>query len=172
MADRLLSKCELLENDVIPHQYDHSIEIQLPFLQHRVGSDFKFIPIAIKSEFANDELLDGCRIVGKAIADAIKPSKDQWTVLASSDFSHYIQQKLAMDVDSYIIKSILNLNEKSFFNRVNEKNASVCGVGAIATAIVVAKSLGSKRGKLLKYATSADITGDTSAVVGYASIIL
>lgn len=172
MANQLLSKCELFENDVIPHQYEHSIEVQLPFLQHRVGNDFRFVPIAVKSEFANDELLDGCRIVGKAIANTIKASKEEWVVLASSDFSHYIPQKLATDTDNYVIKSIVNLNEKSFFNRVNEKNASICGVGAIATAMVVAKEFGSKRGKLLKYATSADVSGDSSAVVGYASIIM
>ena len=172
MANTLLSSCDLLENDVIPHQYDHSIEVQLPFLQHRVGTDFKFVPIAIKSEFANDELLDGCRILGKAIGDAIKSRKEEWIVLASSDFSHYIQHKLAVDVDNYVIKSILSLNEKTFFDRVNEKNASVCGIGAIAAAIVAAKGLGSKRGRLLKYATSGDVTGDMSAVVGYASIIM
>ena len=110
--------------------------------------------------------------MGKAIAHAVRAEKEEWVVLASSDFSHYIPQKLAESVDNYVIKSILTLNEKRFFDRVNEKNASVCGVGAIATAIVVAKDLGSKSGKLLKYATSADVTGDTSAVVGYANIIM
>lgn len=172
MANSLLEKCELLEQDVMPHQYDHSIEVQLPFLQHRLGNDFKFVPIAIKSEFADDSLIDGCRVLGKAIAHAVRAEKEEWVVLASSDFSHYIPQKLAESVDNYVIKSILTLNEKRFFDRVNEKNASVCGVGAIATAIVVAKDLGSKSGKLLKYATSADVTGDTSAVVGYANIIM
>jgi AmmeMemoRadiSam system protein B len=172
MANQLLERCKLLENDVIPHQYDHSIEVQLPFLQHRLGNDFKFVPIAIKSEVVDDSLLDGCRIVGKAVSDIIKASKENWFIIASSDFSHYIPQKLAESTDNYAIKSILNLNEKIFLDRVSEKNASICGVGAIATAIVIAKNLGSKSGKLLKYATSADVTNDTSAVVGYASIIM
>lgn len=172
VADELLKKCELLEHDVIPHQYEHSIEVQLPFLQHKLGSDFKFVPIAVKSEIVDDTLLEGCRIVGKAIASAIKTTKEKWVVIASSDFSHYIPKKLAEDVDNYVIKSILKLNEKSFFDRVIERNASVCGVGAIAATIVAAKTLGINKGKLLKYATSAEVSSDTSAVVGYASIIM
>lgn len=172
MANLLINKCELLENDMIPHQYEHSIEVQLPFLQYKLGNEFKFVPIAIKSEVADDALLDGCRVVGKAIAGAIKASKENWVVIASSDFSHYIPQKLAEEVDKYVIRPILSLNEKSFFDRINEKNASVCGVGAIASAIMAAKNLGSKKGKLLKYATSADVSGDTSAVVGYACMLM
>ncbi len=172
MANTLLEKCELLENDVLPHQNDHSIEVQLPLLQHLFGNDFKFVPISIMCEVADDALLQDCRIIGKSIADAIKSSDEKWMILASSDFSHYIPQRLAKEVDDYIIKAILRLNEKSFLNRIVEKNASVCGFGGIAAAMVAAKELGSKRGKLLKYATSADVTGDRSAVVGYASIIM
>ena len=172
MADKLLSKCELLENDVIPHQNEHSIEVQLPLLQYVFGDDFKFVPISIVGNVVDGTLLDGCRIIGKAVADSVKSSKEKWLVVASSDFSHYVPDKLAKEVDGYIIKSILRLNEKSFLDRVAEKNAGVCGAGGIAAVIVAAKALGVKKGKLLKYATSADVTKDTSAVVGYASITM
>jgi len=172
VASRLLERCELLENDVIPHQNEHSIEVQLPFLQYIFGDKFKFVPISIACDIADNALVDDCRIIGKSIAGAVKSSKENWIILASSDFSHYVPQKLAEEVDAYIIKSILRLDEKMFIDRVIEKNASVCGFGGIATAIVAAKMLGSKKGKLLKYATSADITGDRSAVVGYASITM
>jgi len=172
MADTLLKKCELIEHDVIPHQYEHSIEVQLPFLQYKLGNDFKFVPIAIKSEVADNTLLEGCRILGKAIAGVMSSTKEDWLIMASSDFSHYIPKKLAEDVDNYAIKSIVSLNEKRFIEHVVEKNASICGIGAIATSIVAAKELGVKRGKLLKYATSADVSGDTSAVVGYASVLM
>lgn len=172
MADALLERCELIEHDVIPHQYEHSIEVQLPFLQYKLGNDFNFVPISIKSEVVDDTLLEGCRIVGKAVADALGSAKEDWLIIASSDFSHYIPKKLAEDVDNYVIKSIVNLNEKSFIERVAENNASICGVGAIAASIVAAKELGTKKGKLLKYATSADVSGDTSAVVGYACVLM
>lgn len=171
IADKLLAECKLLEYDVIPHEQEHSIEVQLPFLQYRFGSDFKFVPIAILNEAADDTFLDSCRIVGKAIAKVIKKEKSKWTVLASSDFSHYVPKALAEKVDKYTINAILKLNEGEFFSRILEKNASICGFGAIATAIVAAKGLGAKKAELLKYSTSADVTQDDHAVVGYASAI-
>lgn len=169
MAQKLMSNCKLLEHDILAHEAEHSIEVQLPFLQYRFGNDFKFIPISVMNDFADEDLLENCRIVGNAIANTIK-NKD-WIILASSDFSHYIPQNLAEKTDKYLIKAILKMDEKEFFNRVNEKNASVCGFGPIAIAIVTAKKLGAKRGELLSYRTSGDITSEYSSVVGYASII-
>jgi AmmeMemoRadiSam system protein B len=172
VADKLLAECKLLEYDVIPHEHEHSIEVQLPFLQYKFGSDFKFIPIAILNEASDESFLDSCRLVGKAIAKIIKKEKDKWTILASSDFSHYIPKAFAEKTDKYIIKSILKMNESEFFSRVSERNASICGFGAIATSIVAANELGAKKAELLKYATSADVTQDDNSVVGYASIVM
>ncbi|MEM5844382.1 MAG: MEMO1 family protein [Candidatus Aenigmatarchaeota archaeon] len=171
MAEKLLKECEILEHDVLAHQYEHSIEVQLPFLQFRFGNDFKFVPICILNEFADDTLLEGCRIIGKSIASLIKKEKEKWCIIASSDFSHYIPQEIAEKIDLSLIKSIIKLDEKEFFEKINEKNASVCGFGPIAVAIVVAKEMKVKKMKLLKYATSGDVTEDYSSVVGYASII-
>jgi AmmeMemoRadiSam system protein B len=153
------------------HENEHSIEVQLPFLQHRFGDNFKFVPISILNEFADETLLEVCRVIGKGIASVIKKQKEKWIVLASSDFSHYVPQERAKKTDKYVIKAILNLDEKDFFARINEKDASVCGFGPIAIAIVAAKELGAKKGELLKYSTSGDVTGDFGAVVGYSSII-
>jgi len=171
VAEKILEECKILEFDVMAHEKEHSIEVQLPFLQYRFGDDFKFIPISILSEFADETLLESCRLIGKCIADVLKKQKEKWIILASSDFSHYIPQERAKKVDKYVIKAILNLDEKDFFARINEKNASVCGFGPIATTIVIAKELGAKKGELLKYSTSGDITGDFGAVVGYGAII-
>jgi AmmeMemoRadiSam system protein B len=170
-AEKLL-ECKLLEFDVMAHENEHSIEVQLPFLQYRFGDDFKFVPISILNEFADETLLEACRVIGKGIASTIKKRKEKWIIIASSDFSHYVPQERATKTDKYVIKAILDLNEKDFFARINEKDASVCGFGPIAIAIVAAKELGAKKGELLKYSTSGDITGDLGAVVGYASIML
>lgn len=170
-VEELVKNCKILQYDFIPHQYEHSIEVQLPFLQHRFGDKFKIVPISIINEFADDTLLEGCRLLGKCIADFVKKSKEKWIILASSDFSHYVPQEIAEKTDKYVINSILKLDEKKFFQRINAKNASVCGFGGIAIAIVAAKQLKAKKGELLKYATSGDVTGDTSSVVGYASIV-
>ena len=172
MAEKIKKECKILEYDVLAHQYEHSIEVQLPFLQFRFGSDFKFVPISILNEFADETLLESCKLIGKGIANAIKSEKDKWIVLASSDFSHYVPHQTAKRIDKDLIKSIIRLNSKEFFEKINEKDASVCGFGSIAIAIEVAKNLGAKRGKLLKYATSGDITEEYGAVVGYAAIIL
>lgn len=171
MAEKLMEKCKLLEHDVVPHQPEHSIEVQLPFLQYRFGNDFKIVPICIKNEFADENFLDACRVVGKGIADVIKKSKEKWIILATTDFSHYVPQEIAYETDKSVINPILKLDEKKFFVRINEKNASLCGFGAVATLITTAKELGSKKAKLLSYKTSGDITGELGSVVGYASII-
>ena len=167
-----LMKCPLIKYDPIAHQYEHSIEVQLPFLQYRFGDDFEFVPICVCNDFPTPDFLEQCRIVGKAIADVIKKQKKKWIVIASSDFSHYVPHDYAFSVDNYAIESILKLDEKSFFARVEEKNASICGFGPIAIAIVASRKLGAKKGKLLKYSTSGNITSEYSSVVGYASIIM
>lgn len=171
-AEKLFEECKILELDVMAHENEHSIEVQLPFLQYRFGDDFKFVPISILNEFADETLLEACRIIGKGVASAIKKQKEKWIIIASSDFSHYVPQERALKTDNYVIKAILKLNEKDFFARINEKAANVCGFGPIAIAIVAAKALGAKKGELLKYSTSGNITGDIGAVVGYASTII
>jgi len=170
VAEKLLDT-KIVEYDVMAHEHEHSVEVQLPFLQYRFGSSFKFVPIVIMNDFADDMLLEKCRTLGKAIANVIKKQKDRWVVLASTDFSHYVPQDVAEKTDKAAIKYILKLNEKKFFETVSEKKISMCGFAAVATTIVAAKELGAKKAELLKYATSGDITNDKTSVVGYASII-
>lgn len=172
VAKDLIESSPLLEYDIISHESEHSIEVQLPFLQYRFNDDFKFVPICVLNEFPSFDFLEECRIVGNAIADLIKKQKEKWIVIASSDFSHYVPYEYAYSVDNYFIDAILRLDEKDFFSRLQEKNASVCGFGPIAIAMIIAKKLGSKKGKLLSYKTSGDITHDRESVVGYSSIIL
>lgn len=172
LAENLLKERSLIEYDVLAHQYEHSIEVQLPFLQYRFGNKFKFIPISVINEFPTFDFLDECIAVGKIIGKTLKKEKERWIVLASSDFSHYVSYNHAIFTDKYLIESIVKMDEKEFFTRLQEKNASVCGYGPIAITIIIAKQLGARMGKSLKYANSGDVTGDRSAVVGYASIII
>jgi len=172
VAEKLMKKCPLLKNDLISHQPEHSIEVQLPFLQYRFEDDFTFIPIVVTNYSPTRDFLKDCQVLGKTIADVVKGQEDDWIVISSSDFSHYVPYEEAYETDKYVIKSIAKLDEEEFFDRVQEKNASICGYGGIATTMVAAKELGSKKGKLLKYATSGDVIGDRSQVVGYGSVIL
>jgi hypothetical protein len=170
VAEQLLKECKILEYDILAHEHEHSIEVQLPFLQHRFGNDFKFVPISIMNEFADENLLESCKFIGKKIGGVIKKQKEKWIVLASSDFSHYVPQELAAKNDKYAIKAIQKLDEKEFFDRINERNVTICGYGPIAATIAAAKELGAKKVELLSYKTSGDMSGDLSAVVGYSAI--
>ncbi len=172
MTDSISNECEFLENDFIVHQNEHSIEAQLPFLQYKLGDGIKIVPIAISNETPSDILLDGCRKLGESIAKSIKESDEEWFIIASTDLSHYIPEHEAEKIDSSVLDAIKKMDEKRFFDRIRKKNASVCGFGAVATAIVAAKELGSKKGKLLKYGTSADTTENKNSVVGYASMLI
>ena len=163
-------KCHLVKEDPISHKYEHSIEVQLPFLQYRFGGEFTFVPLILVNEYW-PEFLEECRIIGKSIAKIIKKEKDKWIVISSSDFSHYVPEEYAHRVDNWVIESILKLDEKEFFERIVEKKVSVCGFGGIMISIVVAKELGAKKGLLLKYGTSGEVAGKSS-VVGYAGIIM
>jgi AmmeMemoRadiSam system protein B len=171
MAEKLVKKCNLLEYDVLAHQYEHSIEVQLPFLQFRFGNDFRFVPISVLNQFADEDFLENCRYVGKVIGDALSKEKN-WSIIASSDFSHYIPQETAEKIDKKLIKTIEKLDEEKFFENIRKSDASICGFGPIAIAMVASKKLGAKKGKLLCYKTSGNITGDLTSVVGYASIII
>ena len=111
--------------------------------------------------------------LGNAISETImrKDSLNSTLLLASSDFTHYEPNSEAHRKDGELIKTILALDVNRFYTVLERLNVSACGYGAIATMMVAAKNLGATRGELLKYATSGDVTGDISAVVGYSSIV-
>ncbi len=160
-AEWLFRNCEIVNLDELAHAYEHSLEVQLPFLQYIYG-DFKFVALCLGLQ-----TLDVAREVGMCIAELQK----DFVVIASSDFTHYEPASVAREKDLYAIDAILDLDEEEFLDRVYRKNVTACGYGAIATAIVVAKARGAKKAELLKYGTSGDVTQDNSDVVAYAGIV-
>lgn len=161
-----LSK-RIIDVDETAHRYEHSIEVQLPFLQFLFDKNFLFVPICMG---LSDE--DTAREVGEDLADTIAKFEKKVVVIASSDFTHYEPDRIAREKDEYVIEAITELNVTKFYNRVYERNSSACGVGPIAVMMHAAKKLGAREGELIKYATSGDITGDRSSVVGYGGIII
>jgi len=149
--------------DDLAHSMEHSIEVQVPFLQYIYGPEFKIVPIAmLRQELAIGE------DVGRAIAAALKGRNG--LIIASSDFSHYESQSSASRKDRMALEAILNLDPARLEETVNSHNISMCGPGPVIAMIVACKELGAKKASLLRYATSGDITGDYSQVVGYASV--
>ncbi len=153
------------------HELEHSIEVQLPFLQERF-TKFKIVPISILPFGNTEEMLSLYSEIGHAIAKAVKESGKKVAVIASSDFSHFIPKEKAEQLDKIAIKKIESLSAKEFLETTVTQDMSICGFAPITIAMLAAKELGATKGKLLHYTTSAETTGDTSQVVAYASMIL
>lgn len=163
LARQILRESKIIDVDDSAHSYEHSVEVQLPFLQFLYGSDFKFVPICFLMQD-----LESSREVGRAIGKA--SSNRNAVVIASTDMTHYEPQKMAERNDKMAIDSALKLDEVQYYSIVESYNISTCGYGPTVALITAAKMLGAKNAKLLCYKTSGDITGDYSAVVGYASV--
>ena len=155
---------KLIEIDYFSHTRDHSIEVQVPMLQEFYKKTFKILPIIL-----NDQDYEFALEIGSAIAKIAKIKKT--IIIGSSDFTHYEENDFAHKQDKALIEPILKLDVQKFYKVLTERRVSACGYGAIASTMVACKELGAKQGRLLKYATSGDIAGDTSSVVGYASIV-
>lgn len=156
----------IIDQDELAHRFEHSVEVQIPFLQYRFNHNFRILPICMGMQ---DE--DSAIEVGMEIAKVIRGTGRKAVIIASSDFTHYQPAHVAESNDRYLIKAILDMNVDEFYNRLYTKDISACGFGPIAATITATKELGATKAKLLKYATSGEITGDNSAVVGYASLI-
>lgn len=162
-----LLECDFLEKDGSAHSHEHSIEVQLPFLQERFG-DFRFVPVSIAGIGYSGDFLGRCGKLGEYLAGTIKGKKV--SVIASSDFSHYLPRATAEEKDVKAIERIKAMDTKGFFNVLEETNGSVCGYGPIAVVMETAKALGLKRAEVIDHTDSGDSTGDTSQVVSYYAI--
>ena len=155
---------DILEIDSFSHSKEHSIEVQIPILQEVFSDEMKILPISLINQEQKTATL-----VGSAIAK-IAQEKDA-LLIGSSDFTHYEENEFAHRQDIALIDPILKLDVDEFYKILHERKVTACGFGAIASIMTACKELGATQGKLLKYATSGDISGDKSSVVGYASII-
>jgi MEMO1 family protein len=164
LAIRISEKSGILDFDEIAHSRDHCLEVQLPFLQYSKKDQFKIVPIVM---IMQDRVT--ASEIGEAIADSTRAFDS--LLIASSDFTHYEPNNEAHRKDSKLIDAILSLDISIFYATLERLHVSACGYGAIASIMTAAKDLGATKGELLRYATSGDVVGDTSNVVGYASII-
>ena len=167
LAEALMSKTKLLADDSRAHAREHSLEVQLPFLQQLLGNDFTFVPICLGAP-----RYDMCEQIGNAIADVIGAEKDTIGILASSDLNHYEDQEETLRKDQLAIDQVVALNPGELWRVVEEYDVSMCGYIPTTTMLIAANRLGAKRAQLLKHATSGDINKDYGHVVGYAAILI
>jgi MEMO1 family protein len=166
LAARLRHSCHLLMEDAKAHEDEHAIEVELPFLQRSVGT-FAFVPIAIGvSRYAALEAL------GHGMAQALKNVGAPVLIVASSDMNHYEPDDVTRVKDRKAIDRILALDSPGLYEVVRNEEISMCGYGPTVAMLTAAKELGATRAELVRYATSADTSGDRSAVVGYAGIVV
>lgn len=165
LAKRIAQACPILREDFTAHETDHSLEVQVPFLQ-RLAPDFRFVPIVLASDrFGTLEDL------GHGLARALAAEPDPLLLVISSDLNHYESDDVTRVKDRKAIDRILAVDPRGLYDTVRNEEISMCGYAAAVTALVALKDLGATSAKLIRYATSGDVTGDRDEVVGYAGII-
>lgn len=161
LAKKLLKNYKLLRTDYYAHLYEHSIEVQLPFLQY-VLKDFTFVPICIMLQTLQVSLE-----LAKALVEALK--KENVIVLASTDLNHYENNEITYKKDSYVIKCVEEVDAYCLFENIEKYSISMCGPCPAATVLEYCRMIGAKKAKILMHATSGDVEGSKSSVVGYLS---
>jgi len=166
LAKRILSASSFLEEDSAAHQHEHSIEVQIPFLQY-FKSDIKIVPIVLS--YGTSDIY---KQIGRDIARAIKESNKDVVIIASGDMTHREPQESARRKDMQAIEAILDLDEDELTKRYEQLNISMCAYPSAVSLISAAKELGATQAELVLYQTSGDTTGDYSSVVGYAGVLI
>jgi AmmeMemoRadiSam system protein B len=154
-----------IPRDASAFRREHSIEVVLPFLQVLFAEPVPVIPVRVRLG-PMAALASGSRILGEALR-----ARRLW-IVASSDFTHYEPDGLARELDRSALDTILRLESERFYQKTQEEGLSICGAGAIAVLLLLARSVGLTETALIEYATSGDVTGDRSSVVGYAAVLL
>lgn len=166
LAADLLKRCPLLAGDSTAHVAEHSLEVQLPFLQERQPS-LSIVPITI--QHAN---FNSCETIGRAIASAIKESGKKILIVASTDMNHYENEEITKKKDNLAIEKVVGLDPEGLINTCGEYGITMCGVIPTAIMLVACIKLGATKGELIEHSTSGDVSGDFGAVVGYAGFLV
>jgi len=173
LAAGILSRSRLVREDALAHMKEHSLEVQLPFIQY-LKKEFSIVPIQMM-----DTRFETCIELGNAIAEAIqgqgpgsRVQEQGVLIVASSDMSHYISAESAKKKDHKAIQRILDLDAQGLYDTVRDENITMCGYGPAVAMITACKALGAKKAVLIKYTNSGEVSGDYDQVVGYAGIVV
>jgi AmmeMemoRadiSam system protein B len=163
IANQIMRETRFTDVNDVAHRFEHSIEVQIPFLQYLYGDEFKFVPISFLLQDLKSAVEIG-EALGKILANV------NALVIASSDLTHYEPQAKADFKDRAVLEAVERMDEELLFSTIQKQNISACGYGPIASLIKFAKALGCKETKVLAHKTSGDIINDYSSVVGYAAV--
>jgi len=149
----------------VPHDQEHSLEIELPFLQRILASDFKLLPVMVRAQ--EPRISQG---LGNALANVLRGKN--YILVASTDLSHFYDQETAKKLDAEMLRQIEAFSPEGVFEAERSGKGFACGHAAVAAVLWAASALGADTVKVLKYATSGDVTGDYSGVVGYGAAVV
>src|ERR1700683_908890 len=166
LATQLKQACPFLREDRVAHQREHSLEVQIPFLQ-QLNSTLRFVPVVLATNRYQE-----LEALGHAVAKMKEAQNDQVLVLASTDMNHYESDTITRAKDQKAIDRILELDPRGLYDTVQSEDITMCGVAATVAMLVAMRDLGATQAELVRYATSGDITGHREEVVGYAGLIV
>jgi MEMO1 family protein len=149
----------------VAYDQEHSLEIELPFLQRALAGDFKLLPVMVRAQSPKVS-----RQLGAALAETLHGKNA--LLVASTDLSHFYTQKEAIAFDSEMLRRIESFSPEDVFSAEEEAKGFACGLGALTAVLWAAKGLGADTVKVLRHATSGDVTGDYSSVVGYGAAVV
>ena len=164
LAARMETACPLLREDPSAHLREHAVEVQIPFL-HRFRPDVRIVPVAL-----GRLSLEECRELGESVADAIAGDAERPLLVASSDMSHYVPDAVARTKDRMAIDRMLALDPEGLYRTVRTERISMCGVLPATVVLFAARRLGATSARLIRYATSGDVSREFDQVVGYAGL--
>src|SRR4051794_23438223 len=166
LAVELVAEFDLLTEDADAHRTEHAIEVELPFLQV-LEPGFTFVPIAIGTH-----RFDILTVLGQAIARVIARQNERILVIASSDMNHYATDAVTRERDALAIAPLLERDARGLHETVLRESISMCGLGPAVAMLTAVNEMGASSAELVKYATSADVSGDRSFCVGYAGVVV
>jgi AmmeMemoRadiSam system protein B len=164
-ASELLMKSSVVQSNIHPHQGEHSLEVQLPFLQV-VLKEFRMVPLIMGAQDANL-----CEALASALFQAMQGSSKRCLVIGSTDLSHYYPYSHALGLDGQVARNLDNFDIMGLTRDLAADKCEACGAGPMITTMMVSQKLGANAGKVLKYANSGDVSGDKASVVGYISAV-
>jgi len=165
LAEALRAACPLLREDSVAHSAEHSLEVQLPFLQV-LAPGFAFVPLALGTIRFEDLVT-----VGEALGRVLASSQEEVLLLTTSDLNHYEDDATTRAKDAKAVERLLARDARGLYDTCRKEQISMCGLGPAVAMLTALHALGAQHSELVRYATSADVSGDRNAVVGYAGMI-
>jgi MEMO1 family protein len=164
LAGRLREECPGRQEDNVAHKREHSLEVELPFLQV-LSPGFSFVPVAVGTLHYED-----LRRTGEGVARTLERAGEEVLIVTSSDMNHYQDDQTTRQKDKKAIQCMLKLDPKGLYEVCRQEHISMCGLGPAVVMLTAMNRLGVKNAELIRHATSGDVSGDHEEVVGYAGM--